>query len=297
MKYALFTGCAAKGACPELYQSAVKVAKLLGIELEELTSAACCGAGVIKEGDPDLSLAINARTFAQAEAKGLPVMTICGTCQGVLSSANKSLKEDARTLERINAMLAPDGIAYRGTTDVKHLLWVLIQDVGLEKLRKAVKRSLAGLRVAPFYGCYILRPSKDLGFDDPDNPTSLEKLITALGGERIDYSGRIKCCGFPLVLEKESMALAMGGGNTAEAKREGADCMVTPCPLCHMSLDIYQERAGRQLGERLDMPIFHLPQLVGLALGLSEKDLGLSHHLVPVQTALAKIETGRGQSS
>jgi succinate dehydrogenase / fumarate reductase cytochrome b subunit len=297
MKYALFTGCAAKGACPELYQSAVGVARLLGIELEELTSAACCGAGVIKEGDPDLSLAINARTFAQAEAKGLPVMTICGTCQGVLSGANKSLKEDAPTRERINAMLAPDGLAYRGTTDVKHLLWVLIQDVGLEKLRKAVKRSLAGLRVAPFYGCYILRPSKDLGFDDPDNPTSLEKLITALGGERIDYSGRIKCCGFPLVLEKESMALAMGGGNTAEAKREGADCMVTPCPLCHMSLDIYQERAERQLGERLDMPIFHLPQLVGLALGLSEKDLGLSHHLVSVQTALAKIETGRGKSS
>jgi succinate dehydrogenase / fumarate reductase cytochrome b subunit len=270
---------------------------LLGIELEELTSAACCGAGVIKEGDPDLSLAINARTFAQAEAKGLPVMTICGTCQGVLSGANKSLKEDAPTRERINAMLAPDGLAYRGTTDVKHLLWVLIQDVGLEKLRKAVKRSLVGLRVAPFYGCYILRPSKDLGFDDPDNPTSLEKLITALGGERIDYSGRIKCCGFPLVLEKESMALAMGGGNTAEAKREGADCMVTPCPLCHMSLDIYQERAERQLGERLDMPIFHLPQLVGLALGLSEKDLGLSHHLVSVQPALAKVEAGRGKSS
>jgi succinate dehydrogenase / fumarate reductase cytochrome b subunit len=291
MKYAFYTGCAAKGACPELYQSAVKVANLLGIELEEMTSAACCGAGVIKEGDPDLSLAINARTFAQAEAKGLPVMTICGTCQGVLSNANKSLKEDAPTRERINAMLAPDGIAYQGTTEVKHFLWVLIQDVGLEKLRHAVRRSLSGLRVAPFYGCYILRPSEDLGIDDPNNPTSLEKLITALGGERIDYSGRIKCCGFPLVLEEESMALAMSGNSTAEAKREGADCMVTPCPLCHMSLDIYQERAERQRGERLDMPIFHLPQLVGLALGLSERDLGLSHHLVPVQNALAKIKT------
>jgi succinate dehydrogenase / fumarate reductase cytochrome b subunit len=289
MKYAFYTGCAAKGACPELYQSAVKVANLLGIELEEMKSAACCGAGVIREGDPELSLAINARTFAQAEAKGLPVLTICGTCQGVLSSANKTLKDDPSALDRVNAALAPDGIAYRGTTEVKHLLWVLIQDVGLAKLRQAVKRSLAGLRVAPFYGCYILRPSKDLGFDDPNNPTSLEELITALGGKRIDYDGRTKCCGFPLVLENEPMALAMSGNATAEAMNEGADCMVTPCPLCHMSLDIYQERAGRLRGERLEMPVFHLPQLVGLALGLSEQDLGLSRHLVPVAKALAQL--------
>lgn len=288
MKYAFFTGCAAKGACPELYQSATKVAALLGLELTELKSAACCGAGVVGEGDPDLALAINARTLAQAEAAGLPLMTICGTCQGVLSSANKSLKDEP-TRDRINAMLAPDGIAYGGRTDVRHLLWVLIQDVGLETLRRAVTRSLAGLRVAPFYGCYILRPSKDLGFDDPDNPTSLELLITALGGQRVEYGGRIKCCGFPLVLEQESMALAMSGGHTAEAKREGADCMVTPCPLCHMSLDIYQGRAERQRGERLDMPIFHLPQLVGLALGLSERELGLSHHVVPVDGAVDRL--------
>ena len=289
MKYALYTGCAAKGACPELYQSATKVAELLGIELTELKSAACCGAGVVGEGDPDLALAVNARTLAQAEATGLPVMTICGTCQGVLANANKNLTEDPTARERINAMLAPDGVRYNGTTKVKHLLWVLIQDVGLDALRAAVKRSLAGLRVAPFYGCYILRPSKNLGFDDPNNPTSLERLITALGGERIDYSGRIKCCGFPLVLENEPMALAMSGGSIADARREDADCMVTPCPLCHMSLDIYQERAERQRGERLDMPIFHLPQLVGLALGLSEKDLGLSRHLVSVDKALQKL--------
>lgn len=289
MKYAFYTGCAAKGACPELYQSAVKVANLLGIELEEMKSAACCGAGVIKEGDPDLSLAINARTFAQAEAKGLPVLTICGTCQGVLSSANKTLKEDPAARDRVNAMLAPDGITYRGTAEIKHLLWVLVQDVGLSTLRQAVKRSLAGLRVAPFYGCYILRPSKDLGFDDPNHPTSLEELIVALGGERIDYASRIKCCGFPLALENEPMALAMSGNATAEAKREGANCMVTPCPLCHMSLDIYQERAGQQRGERLDMPVFHLPQLVGLALGLSEQDLGLPRHMVPVVSATGRL--------
>jgi succinate dehydrogenase / fumarate reductase cytochrome b subunit len=186
-------------------------------------------------------------------------------------------------------MLAPDGITYRGTAEVKHLLWVLVQDVGLSTLRQAVKRSLAGLRVAPFYGCYILRPSRDLGFDDPNNPTSLEELIVALGGERIDYASRIKCCGFPLALENEPMALAMSGNATAEAKREGADCMVTPCPLCHMSLDIYQERAGQQRGERFDMPVFHLPQLVGLALGLSEQDLGLPRHMVPVAPATGRL--------
>jgi len=289
MKYALYTGCAAKGACPELYQSSLKVIQRLGLEVVELTEATCCGAGVIREGDPELSLAINARTFSMAETMGLNVMTICGTCQGVMSSAQKQLKEEAGQLDRVNALLAMDHRKYSGTTQVKHLLWILVKEVGLNRLKQYVVRPLNGLRVAPFYGCYILRPSWDLGFDDPVNPSSLESVISALGAEPVNYSGRTKCCGFPLILENEDIAMGMAGANLGGAKEMGADCLVTPCPLCHMSLDLYQERAEQKVGERLGLPILHLPQLVGLAMGFTSEDLGLARHMVSVGKVLEKV--------
>ncbi|HEY5649549.1 MAG TPA: CoB--CoM heterodisulfide reductase iron-sulfur subunit B family protein, partial [Nitrospiria bacterium] len=280
MKYALFTGCAAKGACPELYQSTVAIARKLDIEIVEMLDAACCGAGVVAEADPDLQLAINVRTFAQAEAQSLDILTICGTCQGVMGLAQHRLKSEAGLLERINGILEPEGIRYSGGVEVKHLLWVINGEIGLERLKKKVTRPLENLRIAPFYGCYILRPSKVLGFDDPENPTSLEKLITALSADPVDYEGKTKCCGFPVVLEKEEIAVSMVGNNVKEAKDELADAMVTPCPLCHMNLDIYQGKAEKQLGEKLGMPVLHLPQLIGLALGLEPRELGLKRHLV-----------------
>jgi len=148
---------------------------------------------------------------------------------------------------------------------------------------------LRDFRIAPFYGCYILRPSWDLGFDDPENPQSLERVIKAVGGEPVAYAGRTKCCGFPIILEKEAIAVAMAGAHMKEAKEQGADFMVTPCPLCHMSLDIYQDRAGRAVNRELHLPILHVPQLLGLAMGLPAKDLGLSHHLISVDSILLRI--------
>ena len=262
----------------------------LGIDVVELTAAACCGAGVVTEANPDAALALNARTFAQAEQLGLDVMTICGTCQGVMGAANKRLKQEPGLLDRINALLEPEGLVYRGTVQVKHLLWIIVRDIGLQELRRHIRVPFKDFRVAPFYGCYILRPSWDIGFDDPENPTSLEKVIQAVGGESVAYAGRTKCCGFPIILEKETIAVAMAGANMKEAKEGGADFMVTPCPLCHMSLDIYQERAGKAVGTRLDMPILHLPQLIGLAMGIPAKELGLLRHLIPVESILKRME-------
>jgi succinate dehydrogenase / fumarate reductase, cytochrome b subunit len=290
LKYALYPGCAAKGATPELYDSTMAIIGRLGIQVVELTAASCCGAGVISEADTEIALALNARTFAQAERLGLDVMTICGTCQGVMAAANKRLKEDTALLGRINAVLNVDGLAYHGSVAVKHLLWIVVRDVGLQRLREQVRLPLEDLRIAPFYGCYILRPSWNLGFDDPENPTSLEKVIRAVGGESVAYAGRTKCCGFPIILEKEAIAVAMAGQNMKEPKEEGADVMVTPCPLCHMSLDIYQERAGHSVQATLNLPILHLPQLLGLAMGIPTKDLGLSRHIIPVESVLRTIE-------
>ena len=142
----------------------------------------------------------------------------------------------------------------------------------------------------------MLRPSWDLGVDDPEHPASLEQVIRALGGEAVAYTGRTKCCGFPVMLEKEAIAVAMAGANMKEAKEQGAECMVTPCPLCHMSLDIYQERAGQAVKTALDLPILHLPQLLGLAMGIASKDLGLSRHLVPVDSIVRRITSSVHQS-
>jgi succinate dehydrogenase / fumarate reductase cytochrome b subunit len=262
----------------------------LGIEVTELTASSCCGAGVVGEADPEGALALSARTFAQAERLGLNVMTICGTCQGVMGAANRKLKADPALLERVNRLLEPEGLTYRGTVQVKHLLWIVVREVGLEKLKDEVQVTLGDLKFAPFYGCYILRPSWDLDFDDPENPNSLEKVIRAVGAEPVDYSGKIKCCGFPLILEKEDIALAMDGANLKEAKDGGADAMVTPCPLCHMSLDIYQERAGRKVNAKLDLPVLHLSQMLGLAMGVPAEELGVRHHLVPVDSIVRAVE-------
>jgi succinate dehydrogenase / fumarate reductase cytochrome b subunit len=136
----------------------------------------------------------------------------------------------------------------------------------------------------------MLRPSWDLGFDDPENPSSLEKVIRAVGGEPVAYAGRTKCCGFPIILEKEAIAVAMAGTNMKEAIDHGAEVMVTPCPLCHMSLDIYQERAGQAVRTTLNLPILHLPQLLGLAMGIPAKDLGLSRHLISVDSIVKRFE-------
>ncbi|TLY41036.1 MAG: heterodisulfide reductase subunit B [Nitrospirae bacterium] len=297
LKYALYPGCAAKGATPELYQSTMAIIGRLGIEVVELTAASCCGAGVVAEADPDVALALNARTFAQAEQLGLDVMTICGTCQGVMGAANKRLKTEPGLRERINRVLEPAGMTYRGTVQVKHLLWIVVREVGLQRLGEQVRVSMEDFRIAPFYGCYILRPSWDLGFDDPENPTSLEKVIRAVGGEPVAYAGRTKCCGFPIILEKEAIAVAMAGTNMKEAKDGGADFMVTPCPLCHMSLDIYQDRAGKAVNTQLNLPILHLPQLLGLAMGIPPKDLGVSRHLVPVDSIIRLTEKKRAEAA
>ena len=295
LKYALYPGCAAKGATPELYQSTMAIIGRLGIEVVELTAASCCGAGVVGEADPDVQVALNARTFAQAEQLGLDVMTICGTCQGVMGAANKRLKTEPGLRERINGVLAREGMTYGGTVQVKHLLWIVVREVGLQRLGEQVRVSMEDFRIAPFYGCYILRPSWDLGFDDPENPTSLEKVIRAVGGEPVAYAGRTKCCGFPIILEKEAIAVAMAGTNMKEAKDRGADFMVTPCPLCHMSLDIYQDRAGKAVNTNLSLPILHLPQLLGLAMGIPPKDLGVLRHLVPVDSIIRVVEKRRAE--
>lgn len=291
MKVAFFPGCVSKGACPELYVSTMAIAEPLGLELRELVSAPCCGAGVLSEQNQDLADALNGLMLAMAEAEGADLMTICSTCQGVLADTNYHLKNDPARLEKANATIADQGFRYSGSTTVKHLLWMLFEDIGIERVERAIKRKLTGLKIAPFYGCYILRPSEALGLRErPERKTYLDRLIALLGAEPVEYRGATKCCGFPMVSFNRDKALAMGGNHIIEAKEKGADLLVTPCPLCHLNLDGQQPDAARVLKKEIDVPIFHLPQLLGIAFGFEPQQLRLNHHVVSTKGALEKVE-------
>ena len=289
MKFAYYPGCSAKSTCPELDVSMKAVAKKLGLELAELEVAACTGARQLRDSNEELFLTLNARTLALAEKMGRNVVTVCATCLLNLVEVNDRLRRDAALRTKINRNLSEVGLQYRGDCEVTHFLWVLLRDIGAEALATRIVRPLRGLRIAPYYGCHILRPKDVLGFDDPDSPTSLDTLIRLLGAEPVTYEGKKRCCGFHVLMAKEDVALKLSGRRLLEAEEAKADCLVTTCPLCHTSLDPYQSAAARTSGAMGDLPIIHLPQLLGLGLGLDPRELKLDGHVVSMAPVLEKL--------
>jgi succinate dehydrogenase / fumarate reductase cytochrome b subunit len=281
MKYALYTGCVAKGAGRELLAATYLACEKLGIELVEMTDAACCGAGVIGEDNPIVADILNARTFALAEAQGLDIMNICTTCQGVHRKAQRKLEGKPEHMARENAELKRDtGREYKGQVVVKHFYEVLLQDYGLDRLREKVTNPLTGLKLGAFYGCYATRPPEVNDLENPDDPDELEGLIDALGATPVRYDDRLKCCGFPIAMMNKRNSMQLGGNAIVSAQQAGADAMVTPCPLCHLNLDAYQPEIESRVGQELKMPILHIPQLVAMALGVPKNALRLETHIV-----------------
>ena len=292
MKFAFYPGCVSRGACPELYSATIEVCARLGIELDykPMEGASCTGSGVLQEKNQRLGDTLNARTFAMAERSGLPLLTICSTCQGVMSQANSRLKSDPEYLAQVNEDLAEEGLRYTGRAEPKHLLWVLVEDYGLGRLKSLVTRPLTGFKVAPFYGCYIVRPSAALGFDErPERQDSLEKVIEAVGAEVVDFAGKNLCCGFPILTINQTNSVKMVANHTVDAKDQGAAAMVTPCPLCHLNLDGYQPQAAAAARQPIDLPILHLPQMLGLALGIEPGAMRLNRHIVSTKSMLSEL--------
>jgi succinate dehydrogenase / fumarate reductase cytochrome b subunit len=291
-RVAYYTGCLAALSAKELNVSTKALAPKIGLELDELESVTCCGAGDIHEAEPDYYLHLNARILAYAEQTGCDtLMTICNVCTLNLRQANWQLRNDPDLLARVSTNLETVGAPpYKGSVEVKHLLWLIAEGDGYERLKQAAHKGLKGLRVAPFYGCQILRPSKILGFEDPDRPWSLEAIIQACGGEPVDYPAKIKCCGFPIIQAREETALGELIQPIEQATEAGADAMVTPCPLCHLSLDAWQSKLRKATGQDFRMPILHLSQLIGVAAGLEESELMFKRHVVSVQPVVERLE-------
>jgi succinate dehydrogenase / fumarate reductase, cytochrome b subunit len=284
VKVAYWPGCVSRGFTPELHGSMAKVAPLLDIELVELDRASCCGAGVIAEHNQELADTLNARTFALAQrVDGAELMmNICSTCQGAQSECQERLDASADYRAQVNESLSAEGLSYEKGLTNKNLLWLLVEEIGLAELRSRVRRPLTDLKVGPFYGCYIVRPIERLGIDSVERPRDryLSMVIEALGGTVIEYAGSHKCCGFPIITMNKDASLRQAGRHLGDAVDADADCLVTPCPLCHLNLDLQQPLAERTVGRELNMPVLHLPQLVGLALGLDPKELGMQRHVV-----------------
>jgi succinate dehydrogenase / fumarate reductase cytochrome b subunit len=291
-RVAYYKGCLASLSAKELDTSTQALAPKVGLDLVELETVTCCGAGDIHEAEPDYYLHLNARILAYAEAANCDtLLTVCNVCTLNLRQANWQLKNDSDLRERVSTNLQRVGVpAYSGNVEVRHLLWEIAEGEGYELLKQSAHKGLKGLKIAPFYGCQILRPSKILGFEDPDRPWSLERIIEACGGEPIDYPAKIKCCGFPIIQAREETALGELIQPIEQAKEAGADALVTPCPLCHLSLDAWQLKLKETTGKDFAMPILHLSQLVGVAAGLEESELKFKRHVVPVTPVLEKLE-------
>lgn len=285
--YAYFPGCSAKGTCRELDVSTHAVAALFDVALVELENPGCTGAREFRAISEQLHLTANARILALAERAAPTLVAVCDTCLLNLGETNERLKRDAAARDAVNRILGEEGLRFAGTLEVKHFLWVLTDDLGGQALQGRIVRPLRGLRVAPFYGCHIQQPRDVLPASPAREQPALDWLCEQLGAEVVHYDGAKKCCGFHVVNTDERIALHMSGAHLSEAGGRGAQCIVTPCPLCHTVFDAFQpQMAPRPAG---GLPVLHVSQLAGLAFGLAPEALGLSRHVVDCAGVLAHI--------
>jgi len=274
LKYLLFLGCSIPYRVSAYEISTRKVAEKLGIQLVDMPDYNCCGLP-LDPVDHDLMLTLAARNLCIAEKQGLNIMTLCPGCAGTLRKVNKMLKEDKKIREEINGYLKQIGHEFKGTVEVKHLVQVLAEDVGFEKIKDTVQRPLSKLSVAEHNGCHVLRPTKYIGFDDPENPTMLKRLIEATGAKCLDYMDETECCGAPIVGVNDQIPLHLAREKLSHIKEVGAQMMITVCPFCHMMFDTNQMRIERLFNENYGIPVLHYSQLLGLAMGFTPEELAL----------------------
>ncbi len=287
-KYLLFLGCVIPYRVSSYEVSARKVLDKLGVELVEMPEFNCCGFPM----DPinhDLMLTLAARNLCIAEKQNLNILTLCNGCFSVLNETNKMLKEDKKLREKVNGYLKEVGMEFKGTVDVKHLVYVLAEDVGFEKIKNAVKKPLTNLHVAQHSGCHIVRPAKYVGRDDPENPAILKNLIRLTGAECLDYMDETECCGNPIIGVNEEVPFQMAKEKLNHVRAVKAQALITVCPFCHMMYDLNQPRIERAFNEKFGIPVLHYPQLLGLAMGFAPEELALDELRVKPTELLSQI--------
>jgi len=276
MKLAYFPGCSAESTARDMHMSSLAVAKVLGIELVEPKGWSCCGATAGHQTDRVLATSLSAANLSKVQDMGLDMVLNCAACFGRMKMANHELQDPAMRQKVAEAT----GQDYDGSVNVRHLMDVLLKDVGLDAIKAAVKKNLKGLKVASYYGCLLVRPADVMQFDDPENPTCMDDLVEALGGESLAWPHKVECCGGGLSLTRTDLVVSLSDKIVGMAKDEGADCMVVACPMCQVNLDMRQIDIKKQSGRDHNMPILYITQLLGLALGIAPDQLGLNKLMI-----------------
>jgi heterodisulfide reductase subunit B2 len=284
--YSYFPGCSQMATNRAFDVSTRSVAKALGLQLKELDDWNCCGATAYVAIREKQSFVLSARNMAIAEKEGYELVTPCSACYVVLRKLNKYMAENPVLRDEIRQALAAGGMDYRGTVPVRHFLDIVVNVVGEKPIRERVKRPVSGLKVAPYYGCQISRPFGEI--DDEEFPESLDRVIEWVGGESVPYSLKAKCCGGLMMTTQPEIGRDLTGKLLQTAKRQGADCIVTCCPLCQMNLEAYQDPISAAMGSDCSIPVLYFTQLMGQAFGLNEEELSLKDSLTPVEAVLAE---------
>ena len=290
MKLAYYPGCSLESTGKEYDMSTKEVFKALDIELSGLKDWNCCGSSAASSTDYLLSLALPARNLAISENENLDVMAPCPECYLKLWKACESVKADQEVLEKVNKTLEGTGLKLQGSIDVKHPVYVLVNDFGLEKLEEQVVKPLDELKVVPYYGCVMLKPPRGDRVDSAENPTGLDRIITTVGATVVPFDLKVSCCGGALMLTNREVMLKLTHELLKSAKNAGADCIITACPLCHMALDARQIEVEKEYNEKIDMPILYFTQLIGLALGIDPNKLGLNKNFVSAEKLLKSLK-------
>lgn len=291
-RYALFLGCTIPARGRNYEMSARQVAGRLGVELVDIPEFCCCGFPV-KSTFQKTALILAGRNLALAEQNGLDICTLCSACTSLMVESAYHLNHDEALRNEINNELAEFGLRYEGRTNVYHFTRILYEFVGIEKIKASITRALSGFRFAAHYGCHYLKPSEYFGrFDSPERPRSLDALIEATGAEAIQYQDKLQCCGGSVLAVDEGLALRMAGDKLSRLKQDGADALVSICPFCTVMYDDNQKKIESAIEGELGIPVLYLTQLLGLAMGMSGKELGLQMNKVKTRSLIERIESG-----
>jgi heterodisulfide reductase subunit B len=283
-EYAYFPGCSLEKMAVAYHMSAMETTRKLDITLHELEDWNCCGATTYFYIDELLANTLCARNLAIAEKTGLDVVAPCSACYKNMYFTAATLKKDADLAEHINFALEEDNLHFNGNIGVKHLIEVFAQDVGPEELKSKVTNPLGGVRVAPYYGCQIVRPQKDK--EDVEQPMFFEEMLSAIGAIPVNYPLKMRCCGGSLILSSRAAALSMVRNLLQSAVDSQASVIATACPMCQVNLECYQQQVNQEFGTNFSMPILYFTQLVGLAMGIQPKKLGIGKEFVTLAPAL-----------
>ncbi len=287
-KIPYFPGCTLKTTAKGFDSSLRASTMLLGVELVELPEWNCCGATFPLLADNVLDLAAPARVLVAAREAGERLAVACTTCYNVLRRTNLAIRADEDRREKLNFFIEAE---YEGDLQVVDVLQILRDEVGFEKIAQMVKKPLTGLKAAAYYGCMVLRPTAEVAYDDPENPRALDELLIALGAETVDYPHKGECCGSYLAVISAEATAEMTHTILSSAQKNGAQLMVTNCPVCQFNLDKQQVEMGRRHTGYQSIPVLYFSQLLGMALGLDTSDFGWENHHIDPQPVLALLHS------